>query len=221
MPWSTRKLFRASRSCRSYRHVGIKRLTPISELGSIENFTYQRTLPGGDPATGFTLVTFVNGNKGRIRGLELAWQQQLRALPAPFNGLGFMANYTRSDSEATYPTRPGEKLDFIGQSKEIGNVALTFERGGFFIRAALNFRTPRLREDEPLGADAASDRWVDDFKQFDVTAAYRLNRNWELFAEGLNLTSEPFRVYFGKNGTRLTQLEEYGWSANFGVRWKL
>ncbi len=187
----------------------------------IENFTYQRTLPGGDPATGFALVTFVNGNKGRIRGLELSWQQQLRFLPAPFNGLGLMANYTRSASEATYPTRPGEKLDFIGQSEDIGNLALTFERGGFFIRAALNFRTPRLREDEPLGADAASDRWVDDHKQFDVTASYRLNRNWELFAEALNITDEPFRVTFGKNGTRLVQFEEYGWSANFGIRWKL
>ncbi len=187
----------------------------------IENFTYQRTLPGGDPATGYTLVTFVNGNKGKIKGLELAWQQQLRFLPAPFNGLGFMANYTRSESEATYPTRPGETLDFIGQSKEIGNLALTFEQHGFFIRAAMNLRTARLREDEPLGTDAASDRWVDDTVQFDLTASYRLNRNWELFAEGLNLSNEPFRVYFGRKGTRLAQFEEYGWSANFGVRWKL
>jgi TonB-dependent receptor len=187
----------------------------------IENFTYQRTLPGGDPATGFTLVTFVNGNQGRIRGLELSWQQQLRALPAPFNGLGFMANYTRSSSEATYPTRPGEQIEFIGQSKHLGNVALTFERAGFFVRAALNFRSARLREDEPLGSDAAADRWVDDFKQFDVTASYRLSARWEIYGEALNLTDEPFRVHFAKNGTRLTQFEEYGWSANFGVRWKL
>jgi TonB-dependent receptor len=187
----------------------------------IKNFTYQRTVPGGDPATGYTLVTFVNGPKGKISGLELAWQQQLRALPAPFNGLGFMANYTRTDSEATYPTRPGETLDFIGQSREVGNVALTFERAGFFLRAALNFRSPRLREDEPLGADAASDRWVDDHKQFDVTLSYRLSPHWEIYAEGLNLTNEPFRVYFAKNGTRLAQFEEYGVSANFGVRWRL
>jgi TonB-dependent receptor len=187
----------------------------------IENFTYQRTLPGGDPVTGYTLLTFVNGPKGRISGLELAWQQQLRFLPAPLNGLGFMANYTRTGSEATYPTRPGEKLDFIGQSNEIGNLALTFERAGLFVRAALNFRTPRLREDEPLGTDAATDRWVDDHKQFDVTASYRLNPNWELYAEALNLTNEPFRVYFGKNGNRFVQFEEYGVSVNFGVRWKL
>ncbi len=187
----------------------------------ISNFTYQREIPGGDPGTGYTLTTFVNGPKGRINGLELAWQQQLRALPAPFNALGVMANYTRTSSEARYPTRPGETLDFIGQSREIGNLALTFERGSFFLRAALNFRTPRLREDEPLGGDAATDRWVDDHKQVDVSLNYRLGRSWELYAELLNLTDEPFRVYFGKNGARFVQLEEYGVSANFGVRWKL
>lgn len=188
---------------------------------NISNFTYQRELPGGDPATGYTLTTFVNGPKGHIEGLELAWQQQFRSLPAPFNGLGFMANYTRSNSEATYPTRPGERIEFIGQSREIGNAALTFERGGLFLRLALNFRTPRLREDEPLGGDATTDRWVDDHRQLDLSASYRLNRNWEIYAEALNLTDEPFRVYFGKTSSRFAQFEEYGLSANFGVRWRL
>lgn len=186
----------------------------------IENFTYQRDVPGGDPATGYTLTTFSNGAHGRISGLEFAWQQQLRALPAPFDGVGVMANYTLSSSQATYPTRPGERIDFIGQSREIGNLALTYERDGFFIRVALNFRSPRLREDEPLGANAATDRWVDDSKQIDVTLSYRLNPEWELYAEGSNLTNEPFRVYFGKNGTRLVQFEEYGASASFGLRWR-
>lgn len=187
----------------------------------IENFTYQRVIPGGDPATGYELTTFVNGDKGEITGLELAWQQQLRFLPAPFDGLGFMANYTWTDSEAKYPSRPGEKIDFIGQSDEIGNVALTYEKRGFFIRLALNFRSARLREDEPIGVDATTDRWVDDTAQLDLTASYKLGKNWEIYGEALNLTNEPFRVYFGKKGTRFTQFEEYGWSANFGVRWKL
>lgn len=188
---------------------------------NISNFTYQRELPGGDPGTGYTLTTFVNGPKGHIEGLELAWQQQFRSLPAPFNGLGLMANYTRSNSEATYPTRPGERIEFIGQSRQIGNASLTYERGGLFLRLALNFRTPRLREDEPLGGDATTDRWVDDHRQLDLSASYRLNRNWEIYAEALNLTDEPFRVYFGKTSSRFVQFEEYGVSGNFGVRWRL
>jgi TonB-dependent receptor len=187
----------------------------------VKNFTYQTTI-GTDPDTGYPLTTFVNGPKGHITGLELAYQQQFRSLPAPFDGLGFLANVTFSDSEATYPDRPGEKLWFIGQSKTIGNVALTYEKSGFFARVAVNYRTPRLREDEPLGASADDDRYVDRFLQLDFSTSYKFKRHWEVFAEVLNLTNEPFRVYFGGSSPkRLVQFEEYDWSANFGVRFQL
>ncbi len=191
----------------------------------IKDFTYQATLPGvTDPATGYSLNTFVNGPKGHISGVELAWQEQFHFLPSPFDGLGAMANLTFSSSSARYlrsATNTFEDAWFIGQSRRIGNVALTYEKYGFFVRASLNYRTPRLREDEPIGASAAEDRYVDTFKQLDLTASYRIDRHWEIFGEVLNLTNEPFRVAFGKERTRFLQFEEYGWSANFGVRWKL
>lgn len=187
----------------------------------IKNFTYS-ALAGTDADTGYPLTTFVNGPKGHIVGLELAYQQQFRFLPAPFDGFGFLANVTLSDSEATFPTRPGEKLAFIGQSKTIGNVGFTYEKHGFFARLAANYRTPRLREDEALGATAADDRFVDRFLQWDLTTSYKFNRHWEIYAEAINLTNEPFRVYFGNsNPKRLVQFEEYGWSTNFGLRWRL
>lgn len=193
----------------------------------IENFSYEYESPtplvmNGDS---YDLTTYANGSDGSITGLELAYQQQLRMLPAPFDGLGVMANITFLDSEATYPTRPGEDVPFIGQSDRTGNLALTYEKAGLFLRLALNFRTERLREDEPLGGEAWQDLYVDSFKQLDLTARYKLGKNWELYGEVLNLTDEPFRVFLnspGANqGKRLGQVEEYGWSANFGVRWKL
>ena len=57
-----------------------------------------------------------------------------------------MANATFLDSEATYPTRPGETVPFIGQSDVTGNVGLTYEKAGFFARLALNLRSERLRQ---------------------------------------------------------------------------
>lgn len=190
----------------------------------IDNFSYAITVPGGEAALPtYDLVTFRNGSDGKVTGLELAWQQQLRKLPAPFDGLGFMANVTLADSEATYPTRPGEKLPFIGQSDVSGNFALTFEKNRFFARVALNWRDAHLREDEPIGGDATQDFWIDDFMQLDVSTSYRLNRHVNVFAEVTNLTNEPFRVQQRGGGrpARLVQFEEYGWTANFGVRWKL
>lgn len=190
----------------------------------IDNFSYAITVPGGDPAfPTYDQITYRNGSDGKVTGLELAWQQQLRMLPGPFDGLGFMANVTLADSEATYPTRTGETLPFIGQSDLTGNFALTYEKAGFFARVAINWRDAHLREDEPIGGDDTEDRWIDDFKQIDASVNYRLTRNLTAFAEISNLNNEPFRVYQKGAGLpkRFVQFEEYGWTANFGLRWKL
>ncbi len=186
----------------------------------IRHFGYE-TEVAEDPAfPGYEVTSFLSDAKGHISGIELGYQQQYRGLPAPFDGLGFLANLTLADSSADY----GALLDdastpFVGQSKRVGNLALTYEKGRFFGRLAVNFRSERLREDE-----AIQDRlWVDDSTQLDLTLSYRLTENFELFAEGLNLTNEPFRVFQkGDDGRKhLVQFEEYDWSVNFGVRWHL
>jgi TonB-dependent receptor len=191
----------------------------------IDNFSYAITVPNGDPAyPDYDLITYRNGSDGEVQGAELAYSQQLRFLPEPFDGLGFMANVTFADSSATYPTRPGEELPFIGQSNLTGNVALTYEKHGFFARLALNWRDQHLREDEPIGGDATQDRWIDDFAQLDASVSYRINRHWEIFVEATNLTNEPFRVYQTGGpvpGKRFVQLEEYDYTVNFGVHLKL
>lgn len=193
----------------------------------VDNFSYEYT--ADDPlvigGTAYELSTIGNGSDGDISGVEFAYQQQLRFLPSPFDGLGFMANLTLVDSSATYPTRVGEELPFIGQSDTTGNVALTYEKGRFFARLALNYRSEHLREDEPIGGGETEDFWIDDFKQLDLSLAYKLGGGAEIFAEFTNLNDEPFRVY-QKGGDaapakRLVQIEEYDVSTYVGVRWKL
>jgi len=202
----------------------------LSTLGSvsisafrkeISNFSYLAQ-SGVDASTGYPLSTYINGSRGTIDGVELAYQQSLRFLPGPLKGLGVFVNATLSDSSAEYPTRPGEQIPFIGQSRQIYNAGLSYEYRGFFVRLAVNHRSSRLREDEVLGESMSDDRYVDRFLQWDLTAKYRLGRSVELYGEFVNLGNEPFRVYFGGTGPkRLVQLEEYGLSSNIGIRWKL
>jgi len=186
----------------------------------IRHFGYE-TEVAEDPAfPDFEVTSFRSDARGHITGVELGYQQQFRSLPAPFDGLGVLANLTLADSAADYGAfLDGEKTPFVGQSKRVGNLALTYENGRFFARLAANFRSERLREDE-----AIQDRlWVDDSLQLDLTASYKLSKNFELFAEALNLTNEPFRVFQKGDAGRklLVQYEEYDWSVNFGVRWHL
>ncbi|NEQ69270.1 MAG: TonB-dependent receptor [Symploca sp. SIO2D2] len=168
------------------------------------------------------ISTYSNGSTGDITGLELAYQQELGFLGDSFEGFGVMANITFIDSEANYPTREGAKVPFIGQSDTVGNLALTYEKGKFFARAAMNWRSERLREDEAIGGDAFEDLYVDDFSQIDLTFRYRATKNWTFFTELINITDEPFRVFLkSPNGApdRNGQVEEYGWSSNIGFRW--
>jgi len=165
---------------------------------------------------------YENGNDGEIYGLELAYQQQLRFLPAPFDGFGVFANLTLSGSEADYGA--AGTYDFVGQSDRMGNVALTYEKKRFSARLAVNFRSERLREDEDIAFDNSL-IYVDDSVQVDLTLGYQMRRGPELFAEFVNLTNEPFRVFSAggpQNQPKLfQQFEEYDVSVYAGLRWKL
>lgn len=190
----------------------------------VKNFSYETEVDEDPAYPDFEVTSFRNGSEGSITGLELAWQQQLTMFSGPFRNVGLLANVTFLDSDAEYPDRAGEDIPFIGQSDMVGNIGVTYEKGGFFARLALNFRSERLREDEPLGGEFAEDLWVDDFKQLDFTVRYKIGRNWEIFGEVINITDEPFRVFQKSDngqGARLGQWEEYGFSSNLGLRWKL
>lgn len=189
----------------------------------IQDFTFV-TAAGTRVIGGNTYNVFrpENGNDGRILGVELAHQQQLRFLPAPLDKLSIQSNLTFSDSEADYGALG--KFDFVGQSNLLGNVSLTYEDRRFLARVAVNFRDERLREDEDISPGNTL-IYIDDSVQVDLTFAYKLNRNLELFAEVVNLTNEPFRV-FTKGGPAnqpklFQQFEEYDYSIYAGVRWKL
>ncbi|MDA9846085.1 hypothetical protein N9C13_00120 [bacterium] len=53
---------------------------------------------------------------------------------------------------------------------------------------------------------------------------YEIDDNWEVFAEWVNITDEPFRVYLPSDngqGKRNGQIEIYDTSANLGFRWRM
>lgn len=54
----------------------------------------------------------------------------------------------------------------------------------------------------------------------DAKVSYRVNRNFKVFAEFLNLTEEPLREYRGIR-TRENDSEIYEWKARFGVNFSL
>lgn len=155
-----------------------------------------------------------NGESASLWGVEVAVQNQLRFLPAPFDGLGLYANYTWTDSSAKFPGRSGGDATLPGQSTHVGNVAVSFERRGFSARAAVNFHGKYI---DAVGETASADVYYDNHTQLDLNASQRISRNLRIYVDALNLTNSPLRYYYGASD-RPIQEEYYRSWVFLGVR---
>ncbi len=182
----------------------------------IDNFIYSQTTDAG-----YDLTTYHNGDNGYIRGVELVYQQKLNFLPSPFNGFSFLGSITFSDSEADVLAADagdmGRTVDFVRNSDTVGVVAISYEKKGFFIRVSGSYRSSYLDE---VADDPAEDRFIDDHFQVDLSSSYTVQDKYTIFLNLVNLTDEPLYAYWGETG-RLSQYEEYGWTARAGIKFHL
>ena len=161
-----------------------------------------------------TIDTFENADSGRIRGIELTAQEQLRFLPAPLNNFGVSANYTMVDSESDVIERAG-KLPFFGQADNIANFSVFYQQGGFEGRLAWRYRDETLAS---LGGNVSQDRYRDSYEQLDLKFGYRFSNGLYVFADIWNVTDEVPKTIRGETD-QLFSLEETGRWYTFGLQW--
>lgn len=155
----------------------------------------------------------LNGDAASIRGMEVSLQNQLTFLPGPLKGFGVYANYTLSDSSASFPQHTGDST-LPGQSKHIGNLAVSYERHGFQGRLASTFHGSYV---DVVGATDLDDRYYDTANQLDFSASQRLTRNLRAYINGTNLNDALLRYYQGVKD-RVLQEEHYRWWMDFGLK---
>ncbi|MFG6428563.1 TonB-dependent receptor [Roseateles sp. LYH14W] len=192
---------------------------------SIKDFVFQTDLAGSPGWEDFSQVnTFANGGSAKLRGLELAYAQVLRSLPAPFNGLILGANATFVKSKA----RVGGYDEGVWKSREISlpsqsdrsfNLSLGWEGRGINTRLALNQQSSYLIE---VGSvfDPAKDLRVDGQKRLDFSLKYAVSKQLELSFEAANLTNQAYYVYQATPAQN-AQYERYGRSFKLGMKWSL
>ncbi len=163
----------------------------------------------------FEVIQPRNGDSGELFGVEFAFQKNFTSWNGGWGGLGLNANYTYVDSEARYPNRDATSLP--GQSENVGNIALVYEKYGISTRLSWNYNGKNLLE---VGDEAAEDLWVDDHAQLDFMFHVQVGKQWGLVLEFINITDEPFTVYEG-SPDYMRQQEYYGWWATLGVRFDL
>ena len=183
----------------------------------IKNFTYTTNLAGSGKWVGYTsAVSYANGDTAKVKGIELAYSQPLRMLPAPFNHLIVGANATFTDSRANVASADGESgvrrtrsIAMPGQSDRTVNLMLGYEQGPLSTRLAVNYKSDYLLELGDDILDAAQDRIVASQKQLDFSLSYQLTKQLQLQFEAANLNNEKYYVYQGTKNHN-AQHEQYG-----------
>ena len=166
----------------------------------------------------------INGEEASVFGVEFNYQQSLDdLLPAPFDGflVGFNYTYTDAEGDVIVALEDGvaaetRSIALPSSSRNTFNAMLGYEKGPLNIRLSATYRDKYLDE---LGGSADEDRYVQDHIQYDLTAKYRVDENFQLFAELINIGDEPYVAYqTGPGGDRLLQYEEYSYTVKFGVK---
>ncbi|WP_172435898.1 TonB-dependent receptor [Sediminicola luteus] len=147
---------------------------------------------------------------GTIKGFELSASQFFSFLPSPFDGLGMQANFTYTDAKDENDNVIG------GTSEKVYNAIAFYEKYGFGIRFAYNFRDA-FNESPNRGING---RWTDANQRFDLSAFYEITKNLSFTIEGINITNEGNRSYLDGIPNRLNQYEINGTRWLAGLRFK-
>ncbi len=183
----------------------------------IKHFTYTTDLAGTGAWAGYdSAISYANGGKARVKGLELSYSHALRMLPAPWNGVIVGANASFNHARAEISRYDQERQQVLGrairlpgQSKQIVNLMLGYESGALSTRLAINHKSNYLLEVGPDLLDASGDAYVDAQRQVDFSLGYQLSKKVQLVFEGINLNNEKYYVYQGARAYNM-QYEQYG-----------
>ena len=146
---------------------------------------------GGNYA-GYMLRTQVNGGSARVRGLELAYQQQFSNLPGFWKGFGVFANYTRLQTQGDYGgigsnSGPADLVGFVPKS---GNVGFTYNALPWSIRLQMNYTGSQLFR---YNANLASRQYEYSKNPLDLSVKYTINPRFSLYCDVINVFRSPIQ----------------------------
>lgn len=193
------------------------------DVGSyVINKQFSETIPGfetdenGDPVE-YLVRAPANGEGATISGLEFSYQQNFSDLPAPFDGLGTIFNYTVIDSSTSNTDNNGDELPLEGLSETSSNLVVFYEKGLFSGRVSLTERDDFLRFTSSLGGLPIYQKA---HSQVDASMSYKVAKTGvTITAEAVNLTNEVAETYAG-DASRLISYRKFGRRYAVGVRYR-
>ena len=135
-----------------------------------------------------SLVQPQNQGDASIDGVEVGAQQIFES------GLGYVLNATLINSSAAFTSgvNSGKTIPFEGVSKKTYNATVFYEKNGISARLAWSHRGDYVT----IASDVlGSTMYVAPYSQLDASASYEIDKNWSIFANGINLTGSHSLTY--------------------------
>lgn len=170
-------------------------------LKEIRDFIFraggQPVPPGADNGfdgdyEGFVVTTQRNGGFAKIRGIELAYQQQLTFLPGWWSGFGVFANYTRLETEGDYgATVVRSTSEVAGFTPETGNLGVSYIKGRSSFRIQFNHAGKYLAT---FNANPAALLYRQARSTVALKTRYTLSKRFDVYIDVDNVFAEPDRA---------------------------
>jgi iron complex outermembrane receptor protein len=194
---------------------------------AVDNFVTQANIPtlvaDGVGGTTANVSSLVNGGTGKIYGVELGAQYAFDF------GLGFAANYTRSNSESSQNSSFASNLPIPGVSKDSVNLTVYFEQAGFSARAAYAWRSVAVNSSgvgqsfsfpDINGTPKVYEVYQAPYGQLDGQLGYDFNSHIGVLVSVVNLTNEKVHTYLQFPNQPFTY-DDVGRRLFFGVKGRL
>jgi iron complex outermembrane recepter protein len=172
-----------------YKHIS----NYIQTAVQTRNVTFPdgRTFP-------YDITSYGNASSGKVKGVEVAYQQFFDFLPGPLKGLGAQANFTFVSSKAPSPGTTGPVVDvpLEGLSKYSYNIVGIYELGKVSARLAYNWRSKYLETTAGNGTGNLP-IFFQPFGQLDASITYNVTPHFAFTVDARNLTNTKLNDYFG------------------------
>jgi TonB-dependent receptor len=156
-----------------------------------------------------------NGQKGKIKGVELAGQYAFDTAVPWLRGFGVTANYTYVDATATREADSGTPdCGYPGLSPQSYNASLFYENSKFQARVSYNWRNHFSVD---CGGGSTQPRNRAAYGQTDASLRYNLTPALSLYADFINLNNARTHEY-ALNQSQFLTLEDVGRRVNLGLR---
>ena len=175
-----------------------------------------------DPSLPANFTFKVNQKGSPLYGTEVNWQQPFDFLPDWWANFGVLGNVTFVQARQNYLAANGTVqavADLENMSRTSYNGTFYYDDGTFQARISAAFRSKYLDSGGVNPGNNNDLRLILGSLNYDASASYKVNDNFTVTFQGINLSNEPIISYLDSVGQRLNHGDWTGREFYLGLRY--